>query len=282
MGERGQSAEAKRILSRFVGHAKDLFVVSWLLEQFLSQSTGAIAAVGYIIEHFRQYCAIVLDPDQDVEALARESLMNFIGSNWLGAVCVDCPTVARVLDFINEMLNLLLPDDRPWQIQALVLLLTRSFLENLFFYVDQCVLEGIIEDRILPGLLHQHPEVQDAAFHLLQFVVRSSVDIAPKLPPIVEILKKMLFDKEMLSRRIAGAKGIGAVIMGTLLFDSVPDFVVDGFQALTDAQEMDSTVEQVATQFFADFWAVHDNNLAPEIADVLAPFHARMRPSYFS
>jgi len=50
---------------------------------------------------------------------------------------------------------------------------------------------------------------------------------------------------------------------------------------LTDALEFDSGLKQVIMQFFADFWALYDSNLASNVAELLAPFHASLRPSYF-
>jgi hypothetical protein len=282
MNLRGQSVEAKRVLNRFVAHASDIFSVWWLLAVFGSQSTGAIAASGYVAEHLREYADLILDKDEHEEGMARSALMTAISSNWLAALSRQPPTVANVLAFVNEMLNILLPYERAWQVQTALLVLTESLLANLFFYLDECTLEGLIEDRIIPGLLHQHPDVQDAAQQLFVFVVKSSLELGAKLPGIVDRFKRMLNDRETRNRRIAGAKGLSAIILGTLLFDSVPDYVVDSFQALSDAHEIDSSVEQVITQFFSDFWSLHDNNLAPDIADVLAPFHAHLRPTYFS
>jgi hypothetical protein len=225
---------------------------------------------------------MILDKDEHEESIARNALLTVLVSNWLGALTEQPPTVPRVLDFVDEMLNGMLVEDDAWQVQAELSLLTEAFLANLFFYLDETVFEGLIVDRIIPGLLHQHHDVQDSASQLLIFVVKSSAKLAGKLPDIVDIFKKMLIDGEVPSRRIAGAKGLTSIIIGTLLLDSVPDYVVDSFKAISDAHEIDSTVEQVVTQFFSDFWALHDNNLLPHVAEILAPFHAHLRPTYFT
>ena len=179
------------------------------------------------------------------------------------------------------MLHVLDPDKKQWQVQTVQLLFTESFLGSTFFFLDEAILESMITDRIIPGLLDQHPDVQDAASQLLTFVVKSSSVIKDKLPFIVERFIAMLTDKESLSRRIAGAKGLSSIIMGTLLFDEVPQYITDSFQALTDAVEVDSSVENIISQFFSDFWALYDNNLMQNIAETLAPYHDSLRPSYF-
>jgi hypothetical protein len=183
---------------------------------------------------------------------------------------------------IDHILDCLALEGHEWQVQTVLLLITESFLSSVFFFLDEAVLESQISERIVPGLLDSHCDVQDAAAQLLTFVVKTSFQIGAKLDSIVERFKNMLLDKKSLNRRIAGAKGLSSVISGTVLFNEVPQYVLEAFTALTDALEMDSTVEQVITQFFSDFWAMYDNNLAPEIAEVLAPFHASLRPSYFS
>jgi hypothetical protein len=282
IAKRGQNPESKRLLNRFVEHANDTFIVQWLLAQFTTQSIAGLASGGYLAEHLKQYVDMILDKDEIEESRTRTAVMLVIGSNWLGSICDQPPTAAGVLQFVSQMLELLLPQERVWQLQTALLVLTEELLAGLFFFLDESVLENLIMDRIIPGLLQQHPDVQDAAGELLAFVVKSSLGLSEKLPSIVDTFKTMLIDKEMLNRRIAGAKGLSSVISGTLLFDSVPEYVVDAFQALSDAHEIDSSVEQVITQFFSDFWGLHDNNLAPDIADVLAPFHAHLRPTYFT
>jgi hypothetical protein len=280
--QRGQYPEVKRILDRFVGHANDVLITRWLLAQFEKQSTGSLAVGGYIVGRLHEFADMILDKDEHEEGITRTALMTVIGSNWLGTIAGQPPTVQLVLDFANEMLTVLLPEDRAWQVQTCLLIMAEAFLAELFFYLDECILEGLIEDRIIPALLHQHSDVQDAAAELLVFVVKSAVEFRPKLESIVEIFKRLLADRDAINRKVAGAKGLTSVILGTVLLESVPEYVVDSFQALTDAQEIDSTIERIVTQFFSDFWALHDNNLAPSVAEVLGPFHAHLRPTYFS
>jgi hypothetical protein len=280
--KRGKNPESHRVLDRFVTPTRDIFVIRWILGQFGTQSLASLCAGGFVIEHVSEWADFILDKDENEERNARMGLMGVAALNWLGSVC-DLPiAVDSVIAFANRMLDQLSPESHPWQVQTCLLLLTEQFLASLFFFLDEGIFEGMIEDRILPGLLHQHPDVQDAASQLLTFVVKSSKQLEEKLGKVVDWFKTMLFDQQSLSRRIAGAKGLGAVISGTLLFDKVPQYVFDSFAALTDAVEVDSTVEQIITDFFSDFWTMHENNLAPNIAEELAPFHASLRPSYFS
>lgn len=278
---RGRSEESKRILDRFVTGSSDIFISRWVLGQFGTQSIASLCAGGYVIEHLSEWADLILDKDENEEQMARAALMGVASSNFVGSVC-DLPlTNAAVVDLINTMLDVLSPEKHVWQVQTVLLLITESFLASVFFYVDESILESMVEDRIIPGLLHQHPDVQDSASQLLVFVVKSSVQFKEKLPAVVEVLKRMLFDKKNLNRRIAGAKGLSSVISGTVLFDEVPQYIIDSFTALADALEIDSSVEQVVTQFFSDFWTMYDNNLTNNVAEVLAPFRASLRASYF-
>jgi hypothetical protein len=279
---RGNSAEAKRILSRFVDGTPDVFVIQWLGGQFSCQTPSALAAAGYLVDHLREFADLILNKDESEEAEARRALTTVIRSNWLGAVCERPLTVVGVQAFIRRVLGILATTDRAWQVQTVLLLLTEAFLAGLFFYLDDAILENLIDDRIVPGLHHHHPDVQDAAAQLLTFIVRCSKTFTEKLLQLVDTFKRMLVDREVLARRIAGAKGLSAIITGTVLFDDVPEYVFDSFTALSDALEIDSSLEQVITQFLADFWADHDNNLAPDVVNVLAPFHAQLAAPYYS
>ena len=279
--KRGRSEESKRILDRFVTGSSDIFISRWVLGQFSTQSIASLCAGGYVIEHIGEWADLILDKDENEEQLARAALMGVASSNFVGSIC-DLPlTNAAVVDLINTMLDKLSPEKHVWQVQTVLLLITESFLASVFFYVDESILESMVSDRIIPGLLHQHPDVQDSASQLLSFVVKSSVQLKEKLPSIVEVFKRMLYDKKNLSRRIAGAKGLSSIISGTVLFDEVPQYIIDSFTALADALEIDSSVEQVVTQFFSDFWTMYDNNLTNNVAEVLAPFRASLRASYF-
>jgi hypothetical protein len=280
--KRGRSEESIRILDRFLAYSSDVFLSQFLVEEFYCQSPSAICAGGYVLEHLSEWADIILDKDENEQQLARSGLMGIAKANWLGSVC-DLPlTPAAVSDFANTLIDLLLPDKHPWQVQSVLLILTESFLSAVYFFLDDSILEGIIADRAIPGLMNQHPDVQDAAAQVLSFVVKSSTTLSEKLGGVVEIFKGMLINKDSANKRVAGAKGLGSIISGTIMFDEVPSYVVDSFTALTDALEFDSGLEQVITQFFADFWELYDNNLASNVAELLAPFHACLRPSYFS
>jgi hypothetical protein len=280
--KRGRSEESIRILDRFLAKSSDVFLSQFLVGEFYCQSLSAICAGGYVVEHLSEWADIILDKDENGEQLARSALMGISNTNWLGSVC-DLPlTPAGVSDFANTMIDVMLPDKHAWQVQAVLLILTESFLSSVYFFLDDSILEGIITDRAIPGLMNQHPDVQDAAAQVLSFVVKSSRTLSEKLGGVVEIFKGMLIDKDSPNKRIAGAKGLGSIISGTTMFDEVPSYIVDSFTALTDALEFDSGLEQVITEFFADFWALYDHNLASNVAELLAPFHACLRPSYFS
>jgi len=175
-----------------------------------------------------------------------------IVANWIGSMCKAPLTSENVNELVDSMLDQLSPFDHKWLVQAKQLLLTEAFLSSIFFFIDDSMLEGLIGDTIIPCLLHQHPDVQDSASQLLTFVVKSSSQLSPKLPSIVHTFITMLQTKEQLNYRVAGAKGLSSIISGTILFDEVPQYVIDAFSALTEALEMDSSVESVITQFLSD------------------------------
>ncbi|OHT00263.1 hypothetical protein TRFO_33092 [Tritrichomonas foetus] len=279
--KRGFNEESHKILDRFLSETTESFIIRWIYGQFSSQSTSSIASGGYILEHLNHWVDYIVDKDEKEEKIARSALMSAATSNWLGSICKLPISLENVMEMIDKMLDALNPKKHHWQVQTAQLLITESFLGSIFFFLDDSVLEGMIEDRIIPGLLHQHPDVQDAASQLLTFVVKNSLLLRDKLPYIVARFINMLQDRENLSRRIAGAKGLGSIISGTLLFDYVPQYVIDSFSALTEALEVDTSVETIITQFLSDFWAIYDNNLMKNIAETLAPFHASLRPSYF-
>lgn len=279
--KRGYNEESYRILNRFMNESPDSFITKWLINQFSTQSTSAIASGGYVLDHLNSWVNFILDKDENEERQARTSLMDVANSNWIGSICKMPVSIENVKEVIDKMLKALDPTKKPWQVYTVQIVLTESFLGSIFFFLDESVLQSMIEDRVIPGLLNQHPDVQNAASQLLSFVVKSSLQLQDKLPEIVEKFTQMLKDRESLSRRIAGAKGLGSIISGTLLFDDVPQYIIDAFLALTEQLEIDSSVEAVITQFLSDFWAVYDNNLMKNIAETLAPFHASLRPSYF-
>lgn len=278
---RGYNKESIQTIEKFVSNSSEHFILRWVFGQFSTQSVGALASGGYVIDHLHEWVDFILDKDEKEERIARAALMSAATSNWLGSICELPISIDSVYKMIEKMLHVLDPDKKQWQVQTVQLLFTESFLGSTFFFLDEAILESMITDRIIPGLLDQHPDVQDAASQLLTFVVKSSSVIKDKLPFIVERFIAMLTDKESLSRRIAGAKGLSSIIMGTLLFDEVPQYITDSFQALTDAVEVDSSVENIISQFFSDFWALYDNNLMQNIAETLAPYHDSLRPSYF-
>jgi hypothetical protein len=278
---RGRSEESMRILDKFLSGKPGTVIARWIIGQFSTQCPSALSAAGFAVEHLAEWADIILDKDEMEEDIARTALMGISASNWLGALCELPLTQAAACEWANTMVDILLPDKHVWQVQPVLLLMTETFLASVFFFLDEAILEGMINDRVVPGLLHQHPDVQDAAAQLLTFVVKSSSQLAEKLDGIVEIFKRMLIDKESFSRRIAGAKGLGSIISGTIMFDEVPSYVFDSFTALADALEVDSGLDSVISQFFSDFWAMYDSNLATNIAEMLAPFRASLRPSYF-
>ena len=160
--------------------------------------------------------------------------------------------------------------------------LLEGFLGRSFFFLSDSVLETLIADCVLDGLLQTHPTVQECAGQLMIFVVRASLQLVEKMPSLIGMFTKMLRDPDSAQRRIAGAKGLAAIVFGVTIFESVPEFVLEAMSALKDALEVDRTIETAATQFFSDFFDIYDNNLMRNAAELLAPFHESMKPWYLS
>ena len=281
INERGNSPESLRILEKFCSSGNELFITRWLCGEYSTQSTSALAAGKYILEHIKEYTNFLIDSDENEEKMIRTALLSAFSCNWIGSICKYPFSSEDVGNLIDLMLEQLSPAGNPWQVQTIQLLLCESFLSSVFYYIDDTVLEGLIADVVIPCLLDSHSDVQDASSQLLTFIVKSSLLLIEKLPYIVQIFITMLRNKESTAERIAGAKGLCAIISGTFLFNDVPQYVIDSFSALADALEMDSSVEGIITQFFSDFWALYDSNLMNGVAEILAPYRASLRPSYF-
>ena len=279
--KRGNNQEVKDLLEKLLCNSSQMFVIKWLSILIDYQNLGTISSSGYLFDNFSKFCNFLADVSDDDEMLLKISLFSLIDTNWIGSICKLPPTNENVQEIINKMIKNLLSASNHWQITSIQLILVESFISSLIFYINESTLKNIIDQYVIPNLNHSHSDVQESASHLLSYIVKTSIEFKTIIPNYIEKFKCMLYDRKSLSNRIAGANGISSIIMGTVLFDNVPQYVIDGFNLLSDALEVDSSVDNIINKFLSDFWALHDNNLMKEIRSILSPFQSSLRPSYF-
>jgi hypothetical protein len=263
--------------------AGDPFLISWLLTQFTTQTMASFVLNRLCIGKISEWINLCLDKTEDEEKRARVCLLHLMRANWAWA-CSESPlTIETVQPTIHRIIAQLNPANRVWQTQTVVLLLIESFVCVNFFYFTDDDLESLVRTVVIPALLNTNYDIQDSAAELLAFLLNSSVFIRTLIPELSAEFRKMVFSGASgpIALKLSGVKGLGAIIHSTILFDSVPDYVFDAFVALSEAQEMDSALEPTVSVAFSDFWAVHEENLMPQVADVLTPFRDFVRPRYF-
>ena len=278
--KRGFSADAQRLFDRFIAPAPPQFLVRWLYGQFSRQTPGSVAAGDVVLSHLGDWVSLVLVDDEAESGLAQAALGCATCSNMLGSLCGG--NLAGMGALVDRVIDQLTRDSEAWRAQMMQLQLLEGFLGRSFFFLSDSVLETLIADCVLDGLLQTHPTVQECAGQLMIFVVRASLQLVEKMPSLIGMFTKMLRDPDSAQRRIAGAKGLAAIVFGVTIFESVPEFVLEAMSALKDALEVDRTIETAATQFFSDFFDIYDNNLMRNAAELLAPFHESMKPWYLS
>ena len=276
------------LLERFAStEMNDQFVMQFLVGAFGAQSLATLSAGKYALDHLKQWSEMVVDKDENEEQLARAAMISIASSNWIGSVAHLPLTKQTGSDVVKQVLAQLSHSDEnelkimPWQVQTIRILLIESFLASVFFYVEDETMIKIINEIAIPSLTQKHTDIQDSAAQLLTFILHCSIYTLDKIPDYVEIFSKMLRDQQA-HVRLGGAKGLYSIINSTTLFDDVPQYVIDCFQYLTDAMESDKIVEQTIAQFFSDFWSTNEGNLLKTTAEILTPFKASLRPSYFT
>ena len=282
---RGDSDEIKRILNKYVSNNTDIFKIQCLNSVFCTQTLSSIAAFGYTCDNLPSIIQLIIGKDEEIEKLVREMLVFIGGANWIS--CIS-PIIMReknltfneiVKEKVKELFNQLKLIG-PWQVQSIQLLLTENFMTIFYYYLNDEQIENLIKDRVNPGLEHIHSEVQDSAAELFISTLKNCVTISNHINDYVEQFKFKLNSKEHI-QRIAGAKGLTAIITSALIFNDVPQYVLDSFDALANAYLDDSSVKTVIYQFFQDFESVNnENNLLKSTAERLAPYRGLAKPSY--
>lgn len=278
---RGHNPKSIELLNKFASNGiNEQFVIRFLVGAFGTQSLATLSAGEFVRNNLQHWSATIVDKDEDEEQIARAAMIAIASSNWIGSIAKLPLTKESSREIVESILNELKQLKGAWQIQVILILLIESFLASVYFFVDDDIMTNVIEEIVIPSLSHQHTDVQDSAGQLLTFILHGSMSINEKIPDYVERFSKMLKDQQI-STRLAGAKGLYSIINATTLFDDVPQYVIDSFQYLTEAVETDKAVEPTITQFFADFWSSNEGNMLKSTAEILAPFKASLRPSYF-
>ena len=270
-----------QLLEKFTQNiSSDQFLRRWILNCYGSQSLATLSSGFYSLKNINEWTKLILDNDEGEERISRAGLLNISTQNWIGS-CVEYPlNINNIQKLINLIINEYIIPNNKWQIQTVLLLTLESFLSTIYFYLNDEIFEKIL--KIIYNLLsHQHPDVQDAASELLSFIIKGSISIQIQIPDIIIKLKNMLNDYNSIYLRIGGAKGLCSIISATVLFEIVPQYIIDSFEALTNALEIDKVVEPTISQFLSDFWSTHDDNLLKPVLEILSPFKASLQPSYF-
>jgi len=279
---RGHNPESIRLLEKFT-HANivnDQFMIRLIVNAFTTQSLATLSAGEYAIQNLNKWCHLFLGKDEEEEKIARSGLLSLCVSNWIASSASLPLTVESARNVTNRVIEQLSQLSKAWQVQTVLVLLLESFLSSVIFFVEDPTLIDLIDKVIMPSFVYQHPDVQDAASELLTFIIKTAKSSLNIVNDLVNRFKRLLEDKDTVVR-IAGAKGLCGIITGTLLFNDVPQYVIDCFQALTSAMEIDKVVEPVVSQFLSDFWAASEDNLLKSVAEILDPYRASLKPSYF-
>ena len=285
--QREQNQEAYQLLDRFISGKESKFKCLWLNNQFSTQTQSTITTVGYVLNHLQEFADFVLVADEVEEKEAREGFIRLSSINWLGSLIIYPLTKEKAKETLFKLLEGLEPKNHAWQVQSLQLLLLESVLSHFYYYYDAPDLLALIDRFVIPGLMQQHPEVQDASCELLLFIIKTlplenDDQVETSISEISQIFKIMLKDRNSFPKRIAGAKGLASIISAIILFEIIPQYVLDAMSDLQEAMESDSSVEPVITQFLDDFWAINDGNLLKPASEALGSFRSVAPPSYIT
>lgn len=273
--------EVRTLFDNVLSKAGDSFLVAWLTAQFTTQAMSSFVVNRLAIDKISEWLDICLGKTEDEEKKARGCLLHFIRSNWLWT-CSSRPltkeTAAPVIQKIFSQLTL---EKRIWQGQAVILFFNYAFFEVNYFFISDNDLEKLVNEIVMPAIELPNFDVQESAADVFTFLLKSSDILRNKIPYYVDYYRKLLFGGESTSKRIAGVKGLISIIQSTLFFDTVPDYITESFQMLTEAQQSNQTLEPHISQALSDFWAVHEHNLMIDVANQLEAFRDSVRPSYF-
>lgn len=223
---------------------------------------------------------LCLGKQENKERQASVCLLHLIRSNWFWA-CAEKPLISShiqpVIDVILDQLN---TEGNVWQVQTLIIMLLSGFTSVNFLYLQSENLERIVSLLLAPLQSASNYEVMDSATDVFTYLLKASPHLRDNIPDYFTQFRKWLYKGATVNERIAGAKGLISIIMSTLIFDSVPKYISDCFEVLSDVQATDPTLQPVISQALSEFWNIHESNLTAEVTESLSPYRESMRPSY--
>ncbi|OHS95729.1 hypothetical protein TRFO_10380 [Tritrichomonas foetus] len=265
----------KTVFNEYILKTDPKFISRWICEQFDQVSFGSLSAVPLCVEKLRDFVLIEMENDEDSMSFLHNGIIGIIRTNMF----IPDSSKEKIDATIKNIIQQLDPTNLPWPKQVLMLSLFIELIKEMFFYISEESIDYIIKNITLPALEHSNPDVADTASVLLSFILKIDVKVRENISDYVERFTRMLNNGE---NRLAGAKGLFAVVWSTLIFDDVPQFVIDAFMTITSGHWNDSVLEDNINQFISDFWNVHDNNLTKNGQEILSPFRSNMMPSYIS
>lgn len=277
----GITENRHKLFYDYIISSNDAFITRWLLEEFLVPSVSSINVMPFCADNIEKWINITENKDENEQELGIDALVSFFVSDIVTSISPLPVTKSFSRPIILRILEQLNPTDKKWQTQTVIFSMLIYFLQHSYFLIEESDVEEIIWNYISPALLNPNTNVQDSASTLLSFIFSNFGSIRVKISIFSDMFQKMLFDKDSL-QRIAGAKGLFAIISSTLIFDDVPDYIVSAFTSLSTASEIDSSVSECINQFFSDFWSIHEENFTENAAIALSPFKDSIRPSYIS
>lgn len=281
INKRGNDPEIEEFLNKFFkGKLSDPFCVLWSLSNFDDQSKSSLAAGKFTLDHLHEFLNNFMNPDETQEQNAKRAAIGILCSNWLGSIGSNPLTPESGNEITKKVIDQIFNAKNEWQIYQFGLVLCENFLSINYFYVTDELFNNLVDKCISMICPTRHPDIQDSASQLLSYLIRNYIAYPSRADMDVENFKAMLNNKEDSNIRVAGAKGLRAIISGTIFFDDVPNYLIEAFQALKDRVEIDKTVEPTVSDFFKKFWQKNENNLRKNASRMLAPFRDSTPPSY--
>jgi hypothetical protein len=260
--------------------AADTFIVRWVAAVCENHDLVSISAMPICIDAIEDWVQLAENRDEDEELVTEDALTRLVSANIVTSCAVLPVTMETAQPPIRRTIEQLNTTGKSWQTQTRVFGCLEIFLANSYFFVEDETLNLIVNDYVLPALLHSNSDVQQSADNLLGFIFRNFAWGRARIPEYAALFGERL-KNEALSERLAGARGLIAVIEAESIFDEVPSYIVDAFALLADAAECESAVAECVQDFFSVFWS-NLSNYTENVVLLLAPFRGCCAPSYIT
>lgn len=263
------------VFNEFILKADNKFISRWLYEQFYQFIQSSLVVAPFCFDHLREFVLMDFGSDDDSLTMLTNGLICLLHSDLI-SISMSKEDIDQTINKIIEQLD---PNDQSWPKQVLMLSLLIEFVRGIFYYISSESIDLLISKIVLPAFEHSNLDVQNLASILFAFIMKTFVNKRDLLPQFVESFSKMLLEGE---NQLAGANGLFAVIWSTLLFDDVPQYIIDAFSALTAKEWSNRALQEQINHFLGDFKAAHDDNFTENARELLSPFMQFIQPSYIS